>query len=120
MELPPATVRLPGGADPHSPEFLAAVSTASLGLLDALGADALCGAEAAEGRAGGKRLPQYRVAPDGKLYTRAEFVEFFGGLAEWRAAAPPPGTMPGPRAARPPRQGLEVSLAASGGQSPEL
>ncbi|CAK0796226.1 unnamed protein product [Prorocentrum cordatum] len=70
MELPPATVRLPGGADPHSPEFLAAVSTASLGLLDALGADALCGAEAAEGRAGGKRLPQYRVAPDGKLYTR--------------------------------------------------
>lgn len=99
MELPPATVHLPAGADPHSPEFLAAVSTASLGLLDALGLDALCGAEAVSGHVGGKRLPQYRVAPDGKLYTRGEFKRFFGGLAEWRAASPPPAVEPAdPRA----------------------
>ena len=30
-----------------------------------------------------------RVAPNGKRYTKTEFHNFFGGYAEWDAAAPP-------------------------------
>jgi len=29
-----------------------------------------------------------RAAPDGEMYTKAEFVQFFGGLTEWDAGAP--------------------------------
>jgi len=28
-----------------------------------------------------------RIAPDGEQYSRAEFIEFYGGTAEWDAAA---------------------------------
>lgn len=30
-----------------------------------------------------------RIAPDGLAYSRAEFIEFFGGLVEWEAATTP-------------------------------
>ena len=34
------------------------------------------------------RQAQRRIAPDGHLYTRADFQEFFGGLTEWHDATP--------------------------------
>lgn len=33
-------------------------------------------------------LKERRVAPDGQKYTKQEFVQYFGGLGEWDAAAP--------------------------------
>jgi len=33
------------------------------------------------------REDETRIAPDGMRYTKREFVDFFGGLDEWRAAA---------------------------------
>jgi hypothetical protein len=33
------------------------------------------------------REDETRIAPDGMRYTKCEFVDFFGGLDEWRAAA---------------------------------
>ena len=32
---------------------------------------------------------EQRLAPDGVLYTKAEFHQFYGGFSEWDAAAPP-------------------------------
>ena len=37
-----------------------------------------------------KKTQEKRAARDGQLYTKEEFIEFYGGTAEWDAAAPAP------------------------------
>ena len=44
--------------------------------------------------------------PDGNAYTRAEFVEFYGGSVEWDAAAPTPSAAPPPPVAPAPTPAL--------------
>ena len=37
-----------------------------------------------------KKTQEKRAARDGQLYTKEEFIEFYGGTAEWDAAVPLP------------------------------
>ena len=58
-----------------------AAAAAAAGAAGAAGGD---GGQKAEGAEGAEVR---RVAPDGVAYTHAEFIEFYGGTAEWDAAA---------------------------------
>ena len=81
-----------------------------------MGAADAARARAAEGR-------QRRVDPtDGQAYTRAEFVEFYGGTREWDQATPerlpalPPGALSELLGRLPELEAAEASrLAAEGG-----
>ena len=53
-----------------------------------------------------------RVDPaDGNAYTRAEFVKFYGGKGEWRAAKPAPASASASATATAPATAVELSLA---------
>ena len=65
--------------------------------------------------------PERRLADDGCMYTKAEFIEFYGGTTEWDAAAPKTvasnGNVKKQRATQAPARSADSSARPSGGAS---